>query len=200
MDVHLGRPSKVLRYGLSDRIQQLLDSGYTYQEVADEINANELLNINDTISKDTVSRYVRQETKTLLMKKELEEDTDISKEFQTGIRQLIFNIDSLKLGSKESKALKGWLKRWEYQFRASLTKEFYQSPVNKSSEWDNIRNHLIQTCKHCCKTCQLLISVSVYSKEDIDKFMETYKELKAEKKLSPYHKTIRSYIRTLHNQ
>jgi len=158
-----GRHSKILNYGLSSEIERLRSSGMTYLDIAREINSR---HPEVSISKDTVFRFLKGETKQLVDVTPIQ----LVEDFRRFMSDAFFHLDAVKsLAKEERRAIVNYLRRSQTNFESKLRRSKESGQL--VSDYDKICRLLIDFANLLCPECRR--KVSKLALEEIERHKES---------------------------
>jgi len=159
-----GRKSKILKFGIVNKVEELRNSGLTFQQIADKINS-EILSGDEKISKDTVCRHYNSLTKQTNVTKPIELLDDVQQIF----RNIYFNIDTLKsIDSDDKRAIKDYIRGSQRALESKLNRHYRGLPEHQISEFGKVRKLILDFSRDLCIPCRKNVVENVLKIADSD--------------------------------
>jgi len=142
-----GRVSKVILFGYSREVVKLRDEGLSYQDIADTLNQR--YQENPTISKDTVCRWFKSNTKSTYDDKPIE----IVENLQDMFEDIYNELRKSSLSGQERQALLRFIKYREAKLKSKFILSSNLSS-GYSSETRKVSDILIKFSMNLCEECR----------------------------------------------
>ena len=140
----VGRPSKILIWGLTDRVNSYIASGKSDEDISG-ILRGEGFNVSHT----AINRWRRNLTK---KKVTIESSSEVIEEFDRMFSDIYFHLTKLDMNGNDKKAMRDYLRERQRAFRYKL-KQYYE-PETRESEHEVINRWIVDWSNCICPSCR----------------------------------------------
>jgi hypothetical protein len=154
----IGRPSKVRTLDYADEISELRSEGYSYEKIANIMNNR--YPKNPTISKDVVHRHLTGLTKKTLKPEIVTIQQLIGDTFQ----DFYYKLKTASIDGKERNAIISYMRAKEKMLK-SRTYEYYASHDKPYSEYQKVREFILDFTHSLCVSCRRKVVQEVLEME-----------------------------------